>query len=367
MRKPIIVAIILIVSLLYTRYVQQKPQDSSKIEPTPTVVVATATPTVSVQRIYYPIDKYSARLNYRFYSTQVTGDEPKNLPCGFPFNGLHTGADLEALENESSPDIGVYAITEGKVLQIGEVNGYGGLIVISHRINNADFTAYYGHIRLKSVMLKKGDSVRAGQKIAYLGSGCSKETDNERQHLHFGIHSGKSIDQRGYVSTPQELRDWIDPSVFLQQNNATEADPSQVLGATSNTQRVVARVSKVVDGDTFELSTGEKVRMIGIDTPETVDPRRAVGCFGKDASEKTKELILEKDVTIEKDVSETDRYRRLLRYVWVGDVFINEYLVKEGFALASSYPPDIKYQDRFRSAQKEAQDNKRGLWGAACS
>jgi micrococcal nuclease len=141
--------------------------------------------------------------------------------------------------------------------------------------------------------------------------------------------------------------------------------PSPVLGSTSQ----LYKVTKVVDGDTIHIEGGQTVRLIGIDTPETVDPRRPVQCFGKEASDKAKELLLNKQVTLEKDISETDRYGRLLRYVYLFDatnsaqtVFINEALVKEGYAYASAYPPDIKYQEQLQKAQKEARENRRGLW-----
>lgn len=124
-------------------------------------------------------------------------------------------------------------------------------------------------------------------------------------------------------------------------------------------------VAKVVDGDTISLSSGEVIRYIGIDTPETKHPSLPVQCFGTEASTKNKELVEGKAVRLEKDISETDRYGRLLRYVWAGDIFVNEYLVRQGYAQISTYPPDVKYQDLFLQAQKEARDNKRGLW-ASC-
>ena len=128
----------------------------------------------------------------------------------------------------------------------------------------------------------------------------------------------------------------------------------------------LVKVTQVVDGDTIKLSTGETVRYIGIDTPETVHPIKPVECFGKEASNKNKELVLGKEVRLEKDISETDKYGRLLRYVWVGDLLVNEYLVREGYANASSYPPDIKYQDRFTQAEREAREAGVGLWGSVC-
>lgn len=127
-------------------------------------------------------------------------------------------------------------------------------------------------------------------------------------------------------------------------------------------------VSRVIDGDTIEISTGQKVRYIGINTPETVHPEKPVQCFGKEASVRNKELIEGKLVHLEKDISETDKYGRLLRYVYLKEnesaptIFINDYLIRQGYAHSSSYPPDIKYQDQFRQAEADARDNNRGLW-----
>lgn len=126
-------------------------------------------------------------------------------------------------------------------------------------------------------------------------------------------------------------------------------------------------VAKVVDGDTVVLSTGEKVRYIGIDTPETVDPRRPIACFGKEASDENKKLVEGKEVILEKDVSETDKFGRLLRFVYIkkddgSTVFVNDYLVRQGFARASTYPPDVKFSTQFVAAEKEARENLRGLW-----
>jgi len=123
-------------------------------------------------------------------------------------------------------------------------------------------------------------------------------------------------------------------------------------------------VIRVVDGDTIEIEGGKKIRYIGIDTPEVADPRKPVQCFGRDASAKNKELVEGKRVRLEKDVSETDKYGRLLRYVYVGNTFVNETLVKEGYAFSSPYPPDVKYQELFNQAEKEARAANSGLWGS---
>lgn len=125
-------------------------------------------------------------------------------------------------------------------------------------------------------------------------------------------------------------------------------------------------VNRVVDGDTIELEDGRRVRYIGIDTPETVDPRREVGCFGKEASDQNKDLVEGKTVILVKDVSDTDKYNRLLRYVYLeeerGLLFVNDYLVRQGFAKASAYPPDVRFTEQFRLAEREAREANRGLW-----
>lgn len=121
-------------------------------------------------------------------------------------------------------------------------------------------------------------------------------------------------------------------------------------------------VTRVIDGDTIEIEGGIKVRYIGIDTPETVDPRKPVQCFGVEASNKNKELVEGKRVRLEQDISEADKYGRLLRYVYVYGTFVNDYLVRQGYAYAYTYPPDVKYSEQFVQAQKEARENNRGLW-----
>lgn len=130
-----------------------------------------------------------------------------------------------------------------------------------------------------------------------------------------------------------------------------------------------AQVAKAVDGDTIELTTGEKVRYVGIDTPETKHPTKGVQCFGREASARNKELVEGKQILMEKDVSNTDHYGRLLRYIYLPNpeatheaLFINEYLVEQGYAQALTYPPDVKYNKIMIAAQKKAQKEKNGLW-----
>ncbi len=124
------------------------------------------------------------------------------------------------------------------------------------------------------------------------------------------------------------------------------------------------RVARVVDGDTIEIEGGIRVRFIGVNTPETVDPRTTVQCFGKEASDYTKALLADGLVVLKKDLSDTDKYGRLLRYIYLPDsTFVNLKLVEGGYAYANSYPPDIAHAKEFSAAQAEARLAKRGLWG----
>jgi endonuclease YncB( thermonuclease family) len=138
-------------------------------------------------------------------------------------------------------------------------------------------------------------------------------------------------------------------------------------GAASGSN-ISATVVRVVDGDTVEVLINGlryRVRYIGMDTPETVDPSKPVQCYGKEASEANRRLVEGRTVTLVKDVSEVDKYGRLLRYLYVGDLFINAELVKQGYARVATYPPDIRYASLFVSLEQEARAAARGLWGPA--
>lgn len=126
-----------------------------------------------------------------------------------------------------------------------------------------------------------------------------------------------------------------------------------------------ATVERAVDGDTIELTTGDRVRYIGMDTPETVDPRKPVQCFGHEASDKNRQLVEGQEVTLVPDVEDRDKYGRFLRYVYLGDTFINLKLVQDGYAYAYPYPPSVAHEAEFRIAEREARTKKLGLW-AAC-
>ena len=117
-----------------------------------------------------------------------------------------------------------------------------------------------------------------------------------------------------------------------------------------------ALVKEVIDGDTIILSNGEKVRLIGINTPE----------YGRyyfdEARELMKILTLGREVVLERDITDRDKYGRLLRYVYVNSLFVNLEMIERGFANAYTYPPDVKYTEKFLEAERYARSNSVGLW-----
>lgn len=127
----------------------------------------------------------------------------------------------------------------------------------------------------------------------------------------------------------------------------------------------IAKVVRVIDGDTIVMENGETVRYLGIDTPELT--HQPPDCFAQEAAQKNSALVLEREVRLVKDVRDKDRYARLLRYVYVNDIFINLELVKQGLARAFIVPPDIVHEEEFLKADQSAREEKVGLWGACDS
>ncbi len=121
-------------------------------------------------------------------------------------------------------------------------------------------------------------------------------------------------------------------------------------------------VVQVIDGDTILLENGESVRYIGIDAPETHHPTRGIECYGEEAFRRNRELVEGMRVRLESDVTDRDRYGRLLRYVYVGNVMVNAVLVEEGYAFSYYYPPDVRYYPTLVRLEVEAEESGRGMW-----
>lgn len=150
-------------------------------------------------------------------------------------------------------------------------------------------------------------------------------------------------------------------------NNYINLSSSSTSDNTSNISSELYKVVRVVDGDTIIIDyngTEERVRLIGVDTPESVHPDKEKNTeFGTTASNFSKELLTDKYVKIELDVQERDQYGRILAYVYLDDVMVNKILLQKGYAKVATYPPNVKYVDDFTAIQEEARNNKKGLWG----
>jgi micrococcal nuclease len=143
----------------------------------------------------------------------------------------------------------------------------------------------------------------------------------------------------------------IPPPTLTSIPEEPSSPPTPVEPTPPASDLVEAQVTRVVDGDTIHVlidGAEYRLRYIGIDTPETKHPTLGVEPFGPEASQANSELVEGKTVWLEKDVSETDRYGRLLRYVYVDDLMVNEELLRRGLARVATFPPDVKYVDRFR-------------------
>ncbi len=135
-----------------------------------------------------------------------------------------------------------------------------------------------------------------------------------------------------------------------------------ILFSSAQAQQIWRTCVKVIDGDTIVLDGNEIVRLIGIDTPETKDPRKPVQYFGREAYEFTKRLVEGKKVRLAYDLNKKDKHGRTLAYVYLeGGTFLNAEVVKQGYGFAYRYF-FFKYFDEFKQYEREARANEIGLW-----
>lgn len=225
----------------------------------------------------------------------------------------------------------------------------------------------------RQVVLKKsdGDVILPVQKDYYLVNGQKVATEI----------SGEIKNDRTFVPVRliAELFDrnvgWDNDTKTVLINDKGQASAS-VVKSTNTFEE--AKVLRVVDGDTIEIDRGrgkEKVRFVLVNTPETVHPKKGAEFYGKEASNFTKSQLTGKTVYLQKDTSDTDRYGRLLRYIWIErpssdnpsneeikSKCFNAILLAGGYANLSTFPPDVKYVDLFRQIERQARDANVGLW-----
>jgi micrococcal nuclease len=180
-------------------------------------------------------------------------------------------------------------------------------------------------------------------------------------------------DTTAAVPSPTSTAPVVEDSTSATSATATAAPPTAVpataapaSGAAPIGPTEVATVLSITDGDTIRVDRGhgsERVRYIGINTPEVGDPG------GSEATAENARLVEGRQIVLERDVSETDQFDRLLRYIWIHEgatwTFVNLELIERGFAQAATYPPDVRYVDLFVAAQQTARANEVGLWAPA--
>ncbi|MVQ39773.1 thermonuclease family protein [Paenibacillus anseongensis] len=157
------------------------------------------------------------------------------------------------------------------------------------------------------------------------------------------------------------------PTVVVSPSPSASTTPASV---PADSKMIPAKIVRVVDGDTMKVSFQESgkvkeetIRLLLVDTPESVAPDKPVQPFALEASKFAKDTLTDKDVRLELDVSERDKYGRLLCYLYIGDKMFNEMLLENGYArVAYIYPPNVKYVDKFREIQKAAQLKGVNIW-----
>lgn len=183
--------------------------------------------------------------------------------------------------------------------------------------------------------------------------------------------SNKSIDNISDNNLLEEKEDFKIESIVddIDQDNKDLKNSEDIKNEKENIKNIeLYKIITVVDGDTVKIYINNKlesIRMIGLDTPETVDPRKEVQCFGLEASKKAKEILEGKSVILEKDESqgERDKYGRLLLYLYLEDgTFFNKWMIENGYGHEYTYNIPYKYQTEFKNAEKYARENKLGLW-----
>lgn len=156
-----------------------------------------------------PLDRAAERVTKKPFGIFISPDNSPVQPERFM--GYHTGADFETFSEEQNSDVIVRAVCEGRMLAKKSATGYGGVVVHACELEGDSITVIYGHVDLDSVDKKIGDTVYRGDHVGKLGKGYSEHTDGERKHLHLGFHKGNLLNILGYVSSQEELSEWIDP------------------------------------------------------------------------------------------------------------------------------------------------------------
>lgn len=204
--------------------------------------------------------------------------------------------------------------------------------------------------------------------ISFIGFGIVAEPVETKSDTDLNTETVEEVKSKDIASNTSEENQIVnDENVVIQNENNEELNQEQ---QTITEEKKLYDVVRIIDGDTIVLKINNKdesIRLIGINTPETKDPRKPVECFGYEATKKAKELLENQQVTLTKDPTQNtrDKYGRLLGYIHTKDgLFFNLEMVKQGYAYEYTYQTPYQYQTAFKQAQLEAQGAKLGLWAS---
>jgi hypothetical protein len=173
-------------------------------------------PAVMEPAFAWPLDAIENRPQLLTFGLYVSPNSETN-PIEPPerWVGYHTALDIEIYPDELDKDVPVYTVCKGPVIFTGEVNGYGGVLVQSCKYNSEPITVLYGHLDPHRIEKRVEDNLEVGDKFGYLGAHKTKDAGYNRKHLHLQMHRGSEIVFRGYVSRPEDLTAYINPSEVI--------------------------------------------------------------------------------------------------------------------------------------------------------
>lgn len=177
------------------------------------VSVSNADKTTDERKFPSPLSSPAERITKKPFGIKITKADSPVQPERF--SGYHTGTDLEVFAGEINSEVEVRSFCSGQIKMKTTASGYGGVVVQKCELEGQPVTIIYGHMKIDSVDFAVNSNIEEGEHIGLLGDDKSTETDGERKHLHFAIHKGSEINIRGYVQSEVELKDWIDPELYL--------------------------------------------------------------------------------------------------------------------------------------------------------
>lgn len=218
MKKVYIITLILIFFVvtyfLVINLKKSTPISISSNNPTTTTISPTQNSTISAiptanKTLVEPVTNFKSRITKKPFGIYITLENSPVQPENF--TGYHTGIDVEY--EDITDNVPIIAVANGKIVYSGFVSGYGGTIIEEIDLDGSKHNILYGHLRPDSLPTV-GTTVKQGNQIAILGTGYTRETDNERKHLHFAILSNNRIDLKGYVQNQLDLQNWLNPLDF---------------------------------------------------------------------------------------------------------------------------------------------------------